>query len=375
MNPNPMPRIAYVVHDLNDPAVARRVRMLRAGGADLVAMGFWRGARAPIEIEGAPAVSLGRTADAKLAQRALAVVRNLFRPGAMLAAAAGADVVIGRNLEALALAVRIRRSRRGARLVYECLDIHRTLLGGSRAHRAIQALEARLLRGVDLLIVSSPAFARDYFSRRPTLAAPTLLVENKVPALGMCLPAAAPAPPGPPWTIGWLGNLRCSETLTALKALAARHDGRVEILIAGRATEAVFADFAGEVAAAPHCTYLGPYSPADQPAIYARCHFAWAIDWFEEGLNSSWLLPNRLYEASAFGSVPIALRSVETGRWLEAHGAGVIVDDVAELDDVLTALDAVGFATLRTRLDAIPRTDLFATQADCDLLVAAIQGR
>ena len=370
-----MPRIAYVVHDLNDPAVARRVRMLRAGGGEVVVMGFWRGAQAPVAIAGALAIDLGRTADARLAQRALAVMRRLVRPGAMLAAAAGADVVIGRNLEALALAARIRRSHPGAPLVYECLDIHRTLLGRSRAHRAIQALEARLLQGIDLLIVSSPAFLRDYFSRRPTLTAPALLVENKVPAIDRPPPAPALAPPGPPWTIGWLGNLRCRRTLTELKALAARHGGRVEILIAGRATEAVFDDFAGEVAAAPYCTYLGPYDAADQPAIYARCHFAWAIDWFEEGLNSTWLLPNRLYEASACAAVPIALRSVETGRWLEARGAGVTIDDLTQLDGVLEALDTAGYAELRARLDAIPRADLFATQADCDALIAAVQGR
>ncbi len=360
-----MKTVAYVVHDLNDPAVARRVTMLRAGGAEVVVMGFWRGREPPASIEGARAVDLGRTADAKLAQRALAVVRNIVRPRAMLAAAEDAEVVIGRNLEALALAVRIRRSRRRARLVYECLDIHRTLLGRSRANRAIQALEAALLRRVDLLIVSSPAFLRDYFARRPTLAAPVLLVENKVLAIDTPPPCRAPAPAGPPWTIGWLGNLRCRKSLTVLKAFAARHAGRVEILIAGRATSAVFDD----------CTYLGPYTAAEQPTIYARCHFAWAIDWFEEGLNSTWLLPNRLYEASACGAVPIALRDVETGRWLDAHGAGVTIDALDELDSRVVALDAAGYAALRARLDAIPRGALVATRDNCMALVAAVQGR
>jgi succinoglycan biosynthesis protein ExoL len=177
-------KIAYVVHDLSDPAVARRIRMLRAGGGDPVVIGFRRSGHVPAELAGARVVDLGRTADARLGQRARAVLRHLLRPAHMLAAAEGADIVIGRNLEALALAARIRRAAPHARLVYECLDIHRTLLGRGVADRAIQAVEARLLRAIDLLVVSSPAFLQEYFDRRRTLTAPRLLVENKVLAIG-----------------------------------------------------------------------------------------------------------------------------------------------------------------------------------------------
>ena len=39
-------------------------------------------------------------------------------------------------------------------------------------------------------------------------------------------------------------------------------------------------------------------------------HFTWAIDFYEAGANSDWLLPNRLYEGGAHGAVPIALAGV-----------------------------------------------------------------
>jgi len=371
----PVSRIAYVVHDLNDPAVARRVKMLRAAGESVVVMGFYRGETPPDTILDARVIPLGRTADAKLVQRVLAVLRNLVVPGPMLAAARGADVVIGRNLEALALARRVRASLPGARLVYECLDIHRLLLGSSLPARMIQRIEAALLRHIDLLVVSSPAFVRDYFSRRPSFTAPALLVENKVLVIDEDPPEPRPAPAGPPWTIGWLGNLRCRKTFEVLTALAARHDGRIQILVAGRPSPAVFDDLPGALAAAPHCTYLGPYSYAEQADIYARCHFAWMIDWFEEGLNSAWLLPNRLYEAQAFGAVPIALRSVETGRWLERHGVGVRLDDaLEEFDAGVASLDAGQYLELRRRSALIPREDLIAGSRDCATLARAISG-
>jgi succinoglycan biosynthesis protein ExoL len=214
-------KIAYVVHDLNDPAVARRVRMLRAAGGDPVVLGFRRSETAPGSVEGARAIDLGRTADARLGQRALAVLRNLLRPSTMLTGAEGAGIVIGRNLESLALAARIRRAAPGARLIYECLDIHRTLLGTRMVDRAIQAVEHKLLRGIDLLIVSSPAFLREHFAGRAALTAPTLLVENKVLDLAGGVPAdPASPPPGPPWTIGWFGNLRCRRTFSVLADLA-----------------------------------------------------------------------------------------------------------------------------------------------------------
>jgi succinoglycan biosynthesis protein ExoL len=350
--------------------------MMQAGGGAPVVIGFHRGEAPPTSMTGAPVVDLGRTADARLAQRAVAVVRHLMRPGRMLAAAAGAEIVIGRNLEALALARRVARANASARLAYECLDIHRTLLGRSTGARVIQAIEARLLAAIDLLIVSSPAFVREHFSRRPTLTAPVLLAENKLLAIdGPTLqPRAAPA--GPPWVIGWLGNLRCRRTSAILRDLAARQGGKVEIRIAGRPSPAEFADLPAEVEAAPHVRYLGPYSFAERPEIYAGCHFAWAIDYLEEGLNSRWLLPNRLYEAPSFGTVPIALSSVETGRWLAGHHAGVLIDDpVQDLDRLFSALDMPGYLKLRAAIEAIPREALIADLADCEAFVAALAGR
>src|SRR6188472_2158619 len=66
-------RIAYFVHDLTDPAVARRIRMLQAGGADIGLLGFRRG-ETLARIEGVEPVDLGRTYDSRLIQRALKVV-------------------------------------------------------------------------------------------------------------------------------------------------------------------------------------------------------------------------------------------------------------------------------------------------------------
>ena len=103
-------------------------------------------------------------------------------------------------------------------------------------------------------------------------------------------------------------------------------------------------------------------------------HFTWAIDYFEEGLNSAWLLPNRLYEGGLFGSVPIALADVETGRWLAKRGAGVLVGDpVEDLAGALAAMTPERYGDLAARSAAIPLTDLRATTADCVRLVQTLE--
>lgn len=369
-----MTRIAYLVHNLADAAVARRIAMFRAGGAEVTVLGFCRDERPPVAVAGAPAIALGRTHDAALLQRAGQVLGNLIKSRSLVEGCRAADVIVARNLEMLALAKFAARRLGGLRVVYESLDIHRSLLGGGIVSKAMRWIERRLARNCPLL-TSSPAFVREYFRAVQNLAGPALVVENKLLLLGGDAGQPVSAPPkGPPWTIGWFGNLRCRKTLAALTALAERGQGGIEILIAGKASPAEFPDFAGQTSR-PHMRYLGPYAAADLPDLYARCHFAWAVDYFEEGLNSTWLLPNRLYEAPAFGVVPVALDSVETGRWLAARGAGVLLTEGCELEQLavrLGSLDTAGYAALRAAILAIPRQDLVAGSEDCRELVAWI---
>lgn len=368
-------RIAYFVHDLNDPAVARRVGMLSRGGGQVRLLGFHRGAAAPERVAGVEALSLGRTRDGRMVSRAASVAVALAR-GLGAPAAAAADVVIARNLEMLAVASGAARHRT---LVYECLDIHRLLLSAGTAGRVLRAVERRLLGRVRLLLVSSPAFLSGYLQPKQGYGGPTMLLENKALALDATDPGRPPAataarPDGPPWRIGWFGMIRCARSLRMLIQLSEQLEGGLEVLIAGRPAYDQFDDFDGQVARARFVRFTGGYAPADLPALYGGVHFTWAIDYFEEGLNSAWLLPNRLYEGGLYGSTPIALASVETGRWLARRGAGVLIEDpLAELAPLLERLRPADYAALRRASLAIPLDDLRATETDCTALVAKLE--
>ncbi len=362
-------KIAYLVHDLNDAAVARRAAMLKAGGADLVLAGFRRGERAPDAIMGFPVIDLGQTEDGKLLRRMGSVLECMMRSTELREAASAAHVVMARNLEMLVLAMRVAGRRP---VVYESLDIHRSLLGEGAPSRMIRGLERILMQRSRLLITSSPAFLRNYFAPRQKWNGPSLLLENKVLSLdeGAFQAASALRLPGPPWRIGWFGIIRCRKSFDMLAKLAAESEGRIEVVIRGRPSPREFPDFAADVANAPGVTFGGAYTAEELPRLYGEVHFAWAIDYFEEGLNSSWLLPNRLYEGGRHGVAAIALGHVETGAWLAERGVGLLVKEPgAELADLLERLTPEDYAGLAEAVSLLPRRDLQVGVEECEELV------
>jgi succinoglycan biosynthesis protein ExoL len=241
----------------------------------------------------------------------------------------------------------------------------------------LRQIESRLWREVDLLLTSSPAFLRNYFEPR-AFPSPVRLVENKILLLDGLGDLPFPVrSPGPPWRIGWFGMIRCRESLEILRSLAARLDGAVEVIIRGRPSDAVFPDFAAAIAGSPHLSFGGLYrNPEDLASIYSEVHFNWAIDYFENGQNSAWLLPNRIYEGGVLGAVPLALADVETGNWLTRQGTGVVLPE--PLQDSLAAffrsLDASTYSRLAGVVACLPRRSLADGPGECRELVRAICG-
>ncbi|MDI6835350.1 MAG: glycosyl transferase family 1 [Rhizobiaceae bacterium] len=368
--------VLYLVHDLADPAVRRRVLMLSAGGARITLAGFRRGDNALAAVEGLRSIELGVTADGRFAQRLGAVGKACLNISSKLRGVARPDVIIARNLEMLAVANRAVTAFGGrVPIVYESLDIHRLLLRGDFVGRMLRGAEARLGQKAKLLITSSPAFVENYFRPLSGLDLPVLLLQNQVLALGNeadALPPARQRRKGDPWRIGWFGALRCSRSLAMLSALSRAMGGRVEIVLRGRPARSELRDFDGVIAAEPFMTFGGSYrNPEDLQAIYADVDFVWTIDFFEEGQNSSWLLPNRLYEGCRHGAVPIAVAGTETARFLDDRKIGFVLPD-AEGSGLRELFEGMDDENYRHACHAVAKQhpSLWTIrQADCEALV------
>lgn len=344
--------IAYFAHELADAAVRKRIRMLSAAGQAVTLLGFARDrGDGPKAVEGA--YVLGATRNGRFIARMFVLLAAIPRALRLKNHWADADLIIARNLEMLVLAValtRIAGSR--ARIVYECLDIHRLALSRGPIGAMVRAVERACLKHAAMVVTSSPAFEHHYFRETQHYGNVVLLAENKV--LDAHASVGSPQP-SPPWVIAWCGVLRCRKSFDLLRNLAASMNGRVRVELWGEPALDQLPDFHEAILAAPHMTYRGRYTAEDLPRIYCGAHFAWAIDFYEAGGNSQWLLPNRLYESLSLKVPPIAAADTETARWMERHEVGVVLPAPIEhhLAAYFGALTPDRWIALRARADAL----------------------
>ncbi len=371
------PHVLYLAHDLDDAAVWRRARMLDRGGARVSLAGFRRGT-GPLPGE---AILLGRTRDGKMVDRLRAVAGASLGAARALGRLPRPDAVVARNLEMLAVASRLGRAWPGGppRLAYEVLDIHRMMLGEGARARLMRAAERRLAARAALLLTSSPGFVRNYFEPHGIGAGRLRLVENKVlPATDAPLPPAPPLPLEGPLAIGWFGILRCRWSLHALDALTKGAPGRYRVHLRGRPALDAVPDFHEVVAANPDLHFGGPYrNPEDLPAIYGEVALTWMVDRFDAGLNSDWLLPNRLYEGGAQGRVPVALAGTEVAAELGRKGIGLVLPrpDTAAVAALLGPLDGPALGRLGKAVREVPASAWTASAEECRDLLGAVLGR
>jgi succinoglycan biosynthesis protein ExoL len=351
--------------------------MLKLGSAEVIVAGFTRIPEPPKRIDGCKAINLGRTQDGQLLGRIGSVASAAWRLKLLQDVLADCGAVIARNLEMLLLAARAqRRYAPNASLVFECLDIHRLLLRGNLAGRLLRAIETTLVARVDVIWTSSPRFVQEYFAPRK-LNRPIKILENKVLFSDHSFSRTqGPATTsGPPWKIGWFGMLRCRRSFDILSSEARESNGRLQIVIAGRPSTKEFPKFDEMVAMAPYVTFLGPYRFEQLPALYGGVHFSWAVDYFEQGLNSSWLLPNRIYESSFFGAVPIASEGVETAEWLVNKKVGLTLagEPKAALKEIVSKMTEGRYSLLHHALQRIPAGELIETSESCRRLVESLE--
>jgi hypothetical protein len=153
--------------------------------------------------------------------------------------------------------------------------------------------------------------------------------------------------------------------------MAAAFDGRVEIALWGAPALDQIPDFAEAVAATPHLTFHGAYQREDLPRIYGAAHFVWTGDYFEQGGNSDWLLPNRLYEGLAHSAVPIAIDGVETAHWLKQHDVGIVLEEPVEtsLPAFIKTLNEDAYAALRAKSAGLDRNAIAFTRDEMSRLL------
>jgi succinoglycan biosynthesis protein ExoL len=370
-------RITYFAPDLSDAAVAQRVRMLRAGGANVKLLGFRRCPEPVANVEGVAAVDLGQTFAQRMLDRTAKVLGSSLGAWRWRDIIRCADVLLARNLEmwTIANAARVWAGSH-VPMVYECLDIHGLLSRDGLSSSLLRRWERQVLQRSSALVVSSPGFLTNHFERLGVDLPPVILAENKrvLPETDLDRTQFTLVEAGPPWRIGWFGIIRCVQSFQMLIALARRHPQLVDIQMRGRPTDEL-QELINQHLPLPNIRFGGAYNHAELASMYRNCHLTWAIDYSQHGSNSDWLLPNRIYEGGYYNSPAIALAGTETANWLEAHGAGILLRNPdTDLDGFITGLTAAGYRDLQHSSAAIPTADLIHTIEDCRRFARRITG-
>lgn len=328
-----------------------------------------------------PNTHLYNTENEKLLKRVVVIAKAIAKMAHHRDRVAAADIIFARNLDMLVIAwvARLISGARNVPLVYECLDINNALCGDGAKARALRWAERKLLGDINMLVVSSPAFIRQYFQPFQGYSGNWALWENKI-ATGTALPPRpvhhrAPAPEDP-LKLGWVGSIRCAPSLALLSALADCMGSKIEVHIHGVVHRHVLADFETVIAARPNMAYHGPYTyPCDIASMYEGVDLVWAQDLWQADTNSDWLLPNRIYEASWAGCPSIAVSTTETGRRVTADGLGWVIEcaDVGELQRLFERLSKADINRRGQALLDRPAQNFVQSADEIDAVINAVQ--
>ncbi|MEL6665091.1 MAG: hypothetical protein AAFQ24_03070 [Pseudomonadota bacterium] len=328
-------RLAYFGHDSSDAAIRKRVNSFREIGVEID--GYMM-TRDPDHQPGWKNVDLGVTKNGAYLHRVYSIFKGAFAAGRHKRDLVAADAMIARNFDMLATAY-LTKLWLGLKtpVIYECLDIHRLLCREDLIGRIARGIEGRLLKRSAAVLVSSPAFVEHHFKRHYAGLFRAFLIENRLTSsFADSTPrpvreAQSQATTTKPLKIGWVGILRCQRTLELLDRVSRHFAGKVEIRIHGKPDLWSVPEFHETVSDNPHMVFSGAYrAPEDLPAIYQSFDLTWTGDFMEEGLNSTWLLPNRIYEGGYFAAPFITPAGTQTASWISDHNSGITLSEPLE---------------------------------------------
>jgi succinoglycan biosynthesis protein ExoL len=369
--------LLFFCPDVTDASTLKRVQQFMDFGYRVTVFGFRRERYNTAYQPPWPNVPLGFTTDARYWHRLSALFRAIPALFAHRDALGRAAVFYARNIDQLLLALlaRLITSSR-APVAYEVLDIPPILMRRGPVPSLLRAIERLCLRRIGLLVLSSPAFHRNYYEAVQKYRGDWFLLENKLHPSISSLPAPVrrAAERGRPWVVGYFGLIRGESTFALITRLAERLRGRVLFKFGGILTTVGQAKFDEVLRRCPNIVYGGPYLPhQDLEQLYRDVDFAWALDLEHTDHNSRWLMPCRFYEAGYFGIPCLAVRGFEVGNTIEKHRIGWTFD--APLEEALIRfferLTPTDYERIRGRLRSVPR-NMFVAGGDvarlCELL-------
>jgi succinoglycan biosynthesis protein ExoL len=238
-----------------------------------------------------------------------------------------------------------------------------------------------VVNSCDLLIVTAPEFATDYYQKRLRVRTPSLLLENKLEASdrpqvssNLCNLERNHASQPRRLRIGYFGILRCEWSWQVLETLARHFPDKFEIVVAGHPLFSV--NIASRANELRNITFLGPYqSPKDLPALYSNVDLIWACYPGPEEVDPDWrwaqaiCRSNRFYESCRFKRPLISVQGSGDATVVKRFDIGLILEDqtVDAVVDVLIKIEAADLNRWQANMNRLPRNIYEYTTEKSDL--------
>ncbi len=304
-----------VVHD---PRVLKEARALRAAGHDLAIIGWDRSGRLPLhEDRGGLAIHRIRT-DRPMRLLWKDLFRNpvWWRRAARLALRLPFDVVHCHDLDTLPVGVRLKRAT-GKPLVYDCHEVFGYMIEADVPALVVNytfRMERRLAPEADRVIAVNEAVGQ-YIER--VSGRNVVVVRN---CHELVLDAYRP-PPGPPFTVIYLGTFHVSRfILPAIQVVAEMPDVRLVLGGSKQLTPTVQAMCAQH----PNTRFLGMVPNEEVLPRTLESHAVLTMFDPEYRINQVGL-PNKIFEAMAAGRPSIVTEGLPMAGVVEREGCGIAV--------------------------------------------------
>jgi succinoglycan biosynthesis protein ExoL len=373
--------LVFIGPERTDARSVKRIAALRDQGWHVLGFTYHRDHGQPDPPPAWENVHLGTTYNRRYVQRVFAILRGfwtVFRHRRRVRES-GCLYAINPDNALLALFARFVCGRR-VPLVVEIADIQPVMCGTGMRSRVLRKVERFVLKRCQLLLTTSPGFLRHYFEPVQKYRGPVFMLENRIyPSASLIAsrqPREEPVRGGHPWVAGYFGIFRCQRSVDLICRLAAAFPETLAFELRGVPAGIDERLFRESISAHPNIRYGGAYRyPDELPDLYAAVDFNWCFDFSALGANSTWLLPNRIYEGGLFHCPALAFDGTETGRWLEANHLGVTFrEDLYEnLHAFFITLTLEKWQSMRDRCAAAPDR-LFAGEADYVALSATLEG-
>jgi len=238
---------------------------------------------------------------------------------------AKANFASGLDLLVLALFAKFFINHK-SKVIYDVCDIRRVFVEKNLRGIIFRFIERLLLKYIHILVVTSPAFMKNYFWPIQKYKKMWFLLENKLYEPFINYPLIGQKKKMyflDKWIVGYFGAIRCSKSWEIIKYIAKKMPDKIEFYIRGVPTKVDKKEFFRDIKTIPNIKYDGEYqNPDDLPTMYEMIHFMWCFELVDVKHNSRWLLPNRFYEGGFFGTPLLSAKGFEVGNYIEKMNLG-----------------------------------------------------